>query len=428
MSEAGPGAPPRAFVHSLLRSGTPAEHSELTEDIEDTGGVGRIGAATLARAWRYAVVGPLLYRIAGFVKVFVGFVGSNGRVGLLPAALATVFGVAASVGAVVWVLRVGGLRARVARPALSVDLAVGLLLNVAVAVAAPKAVQPFAVDVSWTWLIGSVAMWTCAFGIPSALVLLAAAVPVRGLLTVAGGLPISDALALNRSVGCLVGLVVAIVTAAGILVVLGAGARFALNVGVSQGLQAERSRTRRMMHDSVLQTLDALAIATPGDAEHAVLRLAEFRAEVKAEAARLRRRITESQPPQGATRSLVAELAEVATEMARDGLRTQLVAADFEDDALSLARRTAMCDAVREALRNTVKHAGASEVVLRVEERDGGIAVVARDHGRGFDVAQRPAGFGISQSIVARLVEVGGHAVVVSEPGRGTRVTMWVPR
>jgi signal transduction histidine kinase len=62
-----------------------------------------------------------------------------------------------------------------------------------------------------------------------------------------------------------------------------------------------------------------------------------------------------------------------------------------------------------------------------VEERDGGIAVVARDQGEGFDVRERPPGFGITQSILARLAEVGGHGTVDSQPGRGTRVTMWVP-
>jgi signal transduction histidine kinase len=181
------------------------------------------------------------------------------------------------------------------------------------------------------------------------------------------------------------------------------------------------------MHDSVLQTLEALAISTPGDDAHAVSRLSEVRSVAKAEAAEIRRRITEP-IPNGTTRGFAVELADVATEMARDGLRTQLVAADFaDDDKLSQDRRTAMCEAVREALRNTVKHSGTKQVVLRVEERDGGIAVVARDQGEGFDVRERPPGFGITQSILARLAEVGGHGTVDSQPGRGTRVTMWVP-
>lgn len=424
MPEAGSAAPPRTLVRTLLRSGTPAEPAEPPDEHSD---LAAVGDATLARAARYWVVVPLAYRIAAFVKVFIGFAAANGRVGLGPVLAATVFAVAANTGAVAWVLRAGGLRARVTGRALALDLAVGVALNFAVAVTAPPAVQPFAVDVSWTWLVGAVAMWAGTSGLPSALWLVVAAAPLRAVLTLAGGLPLTDQLSVTRSIGCMVALAVAIVLAAGILILLGAGTRFAVDIGIRRGREAERRRTRRIMHDSVLQTLEALAISAPGDDAHAVSRLSEVRSVAKAEAAEIRRRITEP-IPNGTRRGFAVELADVATEMARDGLRTQLVAADFaDDDKLSQDRRTAMCDAVREALRNTVKHSGTKQVVLRVEERDGGIAVVARDQGQGFDVNDRPPGFGITQSILARLAEVGGHGTVDSQPGRGTRVTMWVP-
>ena len=422
MPEAGPATPPRAYARALLRSGSPAEPLGSADD--DAG----LTDSTLARAARYWVVVPLAYRIAAFVKVFIGFAVANGTTGLAPVLSATVFAVVVNTVALVWVMRAGGLRARFTNRALGVDLALGIALNFVVAAVVPASVQPFAVDVTWTWLVGATAMWTGTSGVPAALCLLAAAVPLRAALTAAGGLPLTDPLALNRASGCLIAVAVAIVTSAGILVLLGIGTRFALDIGIRRGHEAEHRRTQRIMHDSVLQTLEALAIAAPSDNARAVERLAELRAVAQAEAADLRRRISEptsSGPPGG----FAVELAGVATDMARDGLRTQLVAADFaEDRVLSQDRRTAMCEAVREALRNTVKHAGTNQVVLRVEERDGGVAVVARDQGLGFDVRDRPPGFGISQSIVARLAEVGGHGTVDSRPGRGTRVTLWVPR
>jgi len=427
MPEAGSAAPPRAFVRTLLRSGTPAEPAEPAGATGDGGDLTAIGDATLARASRYWVLVPLAYRIAAFIKVFIGFTAANGGLGLGPVLATTVFAVAANVAAGIWVLHAGGLRARVTGRALGLDLAIGVVLNFAVAVTAPAVVQPFAVDVSWTWLVSAIAMWAGTSGLPAALWLFAAAVPLRASLTLAGGLPLTDQLALTRSIGCLVALAVAIVLAMSILVLLGVGTRFAVDIGLRRGREAERHRTRRIMHDSVLQTLEALAISAPGDDAHAVTRLSELRSVAKAEAAELRRRITEPVPT-GLTRGFAVELADVATELARDGLRTQLVAADFADEnKVSQDRRTALVEAVREALRNTVKHSGTKQVVLRVEERDGGIAVVARDQGQGFDIRDRPPGFGISQSIVARLAEVGGHGTVDSQPGRGTRVTMWVP-
>jgi signal transduction histidine kinase len=424
MPEAGSATPPRAFVRTLLRSGAPADPPRAAVD---NGDLTAVGDATLARAARYWVVVPLAYRIAAFVKVFIGFTAANGSLGLGPVLGATVFAVVANAAAVVWVLRAGGLRARLTRRALAVDLVVGVALSFAVAATAPDAIQPFAVDVPWTWLVGGIAMAAGTSGLPTALWLFAAAVPLRAALTLAGGLPLSHPLAVTRSIGCLVALAVAIVIAVAILILLGVGTRFAVDIGLRRGREAERRRTRRIMHDSVLQTLEALAISAPGDDTHAVTRLAELRSVAKAEAAELRRHITEPVPT-GSRRSFAVELADVATELARDGLRTQLVAADFADDhKVSQDRRSALVEAVREALRNTVKHSGTKQVVLRVEQRDGGIAVVARDQGQGFDIHDRPPGFGISQSIVARLAEVGGHGTVDSQPGRGTRVTMWVP-
>ncbi|WP_158895045.1 sensor histidine kinase [Amycolatopsis anabasis] len=425
MSERGIGAPPAGFVRALLRGGSPVFAGP---SMPESATIEEIGESMLARACRYSVLGALLYRIAAFPKVLVGFLTANGAIALAPLLSTSIVAVALNVVAAGWVLRGPGIRASMIGRILAADLAIGVVITLIVAVTAPDPVQAFAVDVAWTWVVGTIALCTVTYGVPYALWLLLAAVPFRALLSWVGGIPLDDELALRRSIGCLIALVVAIVTASAFLIVVGVGGRFALLTGLRRGQQAERQRTRRIMHDSVLQTLEALGMATSKDDSRAPELLAQVRAAARAQAAELRRELTEAEPP-GASASLAADLAHLAAEMARDGLHTQLVAAEIDQDyALSQARRTAMRDAVREALRNTVKHAGTKQVVLRVEERDGGIAVVARDHGQGFSTADRPPGFGIKQSIMARLAEVGGRGTVESTPGRGTRVTLWVPR
>ncbi|ONI81043.1 hypothetical protein ALI144C_21015 [Actinosynnema sp. ALI-1.44] len=194
-------------------------------------------------------------------------------------------------------------------------------------------------------------------------------------------------------------------------------------VGFRRGRSAERAEFNRRIHDTVLQALEAMAMRTPSDVIDAPAKLAEFRNLARAQASVLRRGFQES--PAGGR--LSEDLAAVATDLARDGLRAQLVVAEI-DDQLSEARRKAIREATREALRNTLKHAQTTQATVRVEERDGGIAVTTRDHGVGFDMAERPRGFGINESIVARLTQVGGYADIVSRPGGGTRVTLWVPR
>jgi hypothetical protein len=126
-------------------------------------------------------------------------------------------------------------------------------------------------------------------------------------------------------------------------------------------------------------------------------------------------------------RSLAAALGEVADEFGRMGLRTEVVAAGDLPE-VSPVRRAAVRDAARAALGNVVKHAGVGRAVLRVDSADGGLLLVVRDHGVGFDPSRTAPGFGLGQSIIARLREVGGRASVTSSPGGGTRVLLWVPR
>lgn len=206
------------------------------------------------------------------------------------------------------------------------------------------------------------------------------------------------------------------------VITAGVAAGVAYLIGLRRGRARERADVNRYVHDNVLQALEAMALQTPSDSVDATAKLTELRNTARAQAIALRRGLHD---PVGDR--LADDLAKLATDMAREGLRAQLVMADM-DDALTDARRQAVRDATREAMRNTLKHGGTTRVTVRVEERDGGIAVITRDHGVGFDMAERPRGFGINESIIARLGQVGGYADIVSRPGGGTRVTVWVPR
>ena len=82
--------------------------------------------------------------------------------------------------------------------------------------------------------------------------------------------------------------------------------------------------------------------------------------------------------------------------------------------------------ATREAARNVERHSGVSSVVIHARDRDGGVEIVVRDQGRGFD-PNAIRGFGLSNSIRQRVQDVGGTVDVWSDVGRGTRLTIWAP-
>ena len=207
------------------------------------------------------------------------------------------------------------------------------------------------------------------------------------------------------------------------VVLLGAGLVVAHVAGVWRGRAAERTATNRYLHDSVLPTLEAFALGNAGDAGRAEATLAELRRAARAQATALRKDLVvrRSEPESALADGLRAAIADEE----RLGLRVDLVAE--ADPVLSRARGLAVRDAVREVLRNTRKHAGVDRAQVRIVERAGGFAVIAADGGAGFHVDGR-GGFGIRESIVARMAEVGGSARIESWPGRGTTVTLWVPR
>jgi signal transduction histidine kinase len=94
---------------------------------------------------------------------------------------------------------------------------------------------------------------------------------------------------------------------------------------------------------------------------------------------------------------------------------------------------TALCDALAEALRNSVRHAGLDgkdvprHVTIAADDR--GLVVTMQDEGKGFNTrAVQSRRLGISLSIIERMSMVeGGSGDVASRLGEGTTVTLtWV--
>jgi signal transduction histidine kinase len=191
--------------------------------------------------------------------------------------------------------------------------------------------------------------------------------------------------------------------------------RRAVEQGARAAAEETRNQEHRLLHDSALQTLEAIASydLDPDDLRH----------QARKEAAQLRRAIAGVELQ---TKGLIAGLEELAEEFAARGLRVELITVEVEHEPEE-GIAEALCDASREALTNAAKHAGVSRVIMRVTSERDGVEVTVRDQGRGFDSALRNKGFGIDNSIVRRLAEVGGRAEISSEPGRGTRIGLWAP-
>jgi signal transduction histidine kinase len=372
----------------------------------------------LLRAARYIVLVPLLFRIIAVPGTALVFLGEHGGVGGVPVVAIAAVSLVLNVLGTRWLLRSAPFHGGGAGVLAGIDVVFTLASGLVIALTVPPGAYADAMDVAGKQLIGCVGVLALLVGLPRAAGLALLSFPVRFLGTwLNGRADVGTALSGYSS------LLEVLYTAGGSLVMIGLATRLALAYGIRNGRMAERAQQHRVLHDTVLQTLETISLTVPGDTEE---QLAKIRGLARAQAIQLRHTI-EADEAESGSRPLGEKLATLAAEMARDGLRAQLVIAELDDDTLSEVRQIAIRDAVREALRNTMKHAGTDQVVVRVEERDGGLAVITRDHGTGFSAGSQPPGFGISESINARLAEVGGTAIVESSPGHGTRVTLWVP-
>ncbi len=180
--------------------------------------------------------------------------------------------------------------------------------------------------------------------------------------------------------------------------------------------ERQRNREHRLLHDSALQTLELVAESDQLDPEL-------IRRQARREADLLRRAINGEQDHVEGFARCIQDLADESTQ---SGLRVELALIDL-NASVCPATSEALLGALREALTNVTKHAGVDHVVVGLTSADEGVRITIRDRGKGFDQEAQTQGFGVKNSIVARMTDVGGTASVTSALGSGTKVVLWAP-
>ena len=203
---------------------------------------------------------------------------------------------------------------------------------------------------------------------------------------------------------------------------------------------AERERISRELHDRVAHHM---GVAHQSLELHAAL--AGSAPDRAAERLELARETTRRALDQ--TRALSAELKRLQNEELDGGLEAAFgalaesyVPEGVEVDLSFSGDESAIPDpvglqfylAMREAIRNAVRHSGCSRIGITLGVRDGEVMGRVEDDGRGFDpaaVASTTPSWGVGlRSMRERAEMLGGSVSVDSEPGMGTSVEVRVPR
>ncbi|MDH2423883.1 ATP-binding protein [Sphaerisporangium sp. TRM90804] len=181
--------------------------------------------------------------------------------------------------------------------------------------------------------------------------------------------------------------------------------------------QEERAEMAAHVHDSVLHTLTLIQRNAQDPFE--VTRLA------RSQERELRNWLY--QPKADADASMAAAVRRVAAEIEDEhGIPIEIVCVgdcELEDNL------RAMLQAVRQAMVNAAKYAGAPVISVYAEVEADEVTLFVRDRGKGFIIDDVPEDrMGISQSIIGRMERHGGSARIKTAPGEGTEVMLTMRR
>ena len=128
----------------------------------------------------------------------------------------------------------------------------------------------------------------------------------------------------------------------------------------------------------------------------------------------------------GSVRGYLCDYAEEFFRAAGIGCRFETECAK-PDLALNAPRRHELFLAFKEVLTNIVKHAAATEVLVRIASTDAELTVTVEDNGRGLAAgAGGPGGDG-TVNMRTRLEKIGGRCEIAARPSGGTIVSLRLP-
>lgn len=196
--------------------------------------------------------------------------------------------------------------------------------------------------------------------------------------------------------------------------------------------ETERRNLSRELHDEVGQTLGALLVdfgrlgAALGECTPEVKEMVGHMKSVAERSVRsVRNMALLLRPSMLDDLGLVAALEWQGREVSRTSEMEVDVQSENVSESLPDEYKVTIYRLVQEALNNAVRHAGARNAQVRVEQNATAIRVTVGDDGHGFDPA-RARGMGML-GMEERVRRLGGHIEFRSGPGRGATVAAELP-
>jgi signal transduction histidine kinase len=388
-------------------------------------------AEIVARYRSYFLVSVLAFRSLSATPPLVILIGLYGLQPVLPLAIVWSVVVVLNAAAIPLVIRWWSLSPTRSLPWVCLDGVVAVALNLWCSAVIPGSANDPYHDLFFFWCMGTAVLACSVFGVRGGVVVSLASIPLQlGMNAVSQQEPIDKVVPMlvGRTTWLLVG-----TTAGGLFLwIMRAAVERVRAEGVLLGRKSVRIRALRELHDTALQTLEAIRLTAENDGLDESRRLRVISDAARRQAADIRGTLAEQEDGQDTEvdviRGLEGTVRVAADRLGQQGVRVVLRTDHVGPLSVSRHRAEAMNQAVQEALQNVRKHAKASLVIVTAELRLDRLELTVADDGQGFEVHESMLGFGVRHSMRERLEEVGGAAEIRSGPGVGTLVTLWMPR
>ena len=126
--------------------------------------------------------------------------------------------------------------------------------------------------------------------------------------------------------------------------------------------------------------------------------------------------------------------ARISDYLERAGISTRGITFDFNVDksldpdySIVSSRGIHIYRLVQEAIQNSPKYAYPSQIMVSVAEIDNQFQLIVKDDGMGFEESKIKQGNGL-YNMRKRTEELGGKLDIQSENGKGTSVTLIIPK
>jgi two-component system, NarL family, sensor histidine kinase LiaS len=200
---------------------------------------------------------------------------------------------------------------------------------------------------------------------------------------------------------------------------------------VQRIVSEERNRLARELHDSVSQELFAasmlISALTESEEENApmLIALKQLESMVQQSQLEMRALLLHLRPA-----ALKGKTLQEGMDLLLVDLQAKVplsITWELDEFPVEKGIEDQLFRIVQESVSNTLRHAKAESLAIKLLQRDGFIILLVTDDGIGFEMDTEQLGAYGLQNMKERAAEIGAHLRVVSVPKQGTRLEVRVP-